>query len=193
MTWRRVAPAARRRPTSRARSATVIDSVLKMRNAPPNRASAAISAVVAWKSIVEARIEAARSSGPDRTYGSPVSASSSSTETAAAVVSSPSERSTRETAPVANSRPASAKAEDHGPPVGRGERSVAGQDPDDRLGPRAVGPAQGDRTAERQAVVVRHPLGDEGTGRIRRRRGPVPRPGRGRGAPGTSPGRSRGR
>ena len=67
LTWRRVAPAARSRPTSRARSVTVIDSVLKMRNAPPNRASAAMSAVVAWKSTVEARIEAARSSGPEST------------------------------------------------------------------------------------------------------------------------------
>ena len=40
---------------------TVIDSVLKMRNAPANRAIAAISAVVAWKSVVDARSAAARS------------------------------------------------------------------------------------------------------------------------------------
>ena len=42
---------------------TVIDSVLKIRNAPANSAIAAISAVVAWKSAVEARSEAARSCG----------------------------------------------------------------------------------------------------------------------------------
>ena len=62
-TWPRVAPAARSRPTSRTRSMTVIESVLKMRKAPVNRAIAAIIAVVAWKSAVEARSEAARSAG----------------------------------------------------------------------------------------------------------------------------------
>ena len=46
---------------------TVIESVLKIRNAPVNRAIAAISAVVAWKSAVEARSESARSSGDDTT------------------------------------------------------------------------------------------------------------------------------
>ena len=69
ITWPRRAPAARSRPTSRIRSVTVIDSVLKMRNAPANRAIAAISAVVAWKSVVDARSEAARSCGEDSTYG----------------------------------------------------------------------------------------------------------------------------
>ena len=43
-TCRRVAPAARSRPTSRTRSPTVIDSVLKMRNAPTNSVIAATSA-----------------------------------------------------------------------------------------------------------------------------------------------------
>ena len=51
--WPRVAPAARRRPSSRARSTSVMESVLKMRNAPVNSAIAAMSAVVAWKSAVE--------------------------------------------------------------------------------------------------------------------------------------------
>ena len=68
--WPRVAPAARSRPSSRARSTSVIESVLKMRNAPVNRAIAAMSAVVAWKSAVDERSEAARSAGEDRTYGS---------------------------------------------------------------------------------------------------------------------------
>ena len=62
-TWRRVVPAARSRPTSRKSSVTVIDSVLKIRNAPPNSETAAMSAVVAWKSAVDDRSDAARSAG----------------------------------------------------------------------------------------------------------------------------------
>ena len=46
---------------------TVIESVLKIRNAPANSAIAAIRAVVAWKSDVEARSEAARSCGVETT------------------------------------------------------------------------------------------------------------------------------
>ena len=84
MTWRRLAPAARRRPTSRNRSETVIDSVLKIRNAPANRATAAMRPVVAWKSAVDARSEAARSCGEDSTYGSVTRRVSSAAETAAA-------------------------------------------------------------------------------------------------------------
>ena len=48
-----------------------------MRNAPTNSATAAISAVVARKSAVETRSDAARSRGDDSTYGSAVSATSS--------------------------------------------------------------------------------------------------------------------
>ena len=48
-----MAPAARSRPSSRTRSATVIERVLKIRNEPTNRATAAISAVVERKSAVE--------------------------------------------------------------------------------------------------------------------------------------------
>ena len=62
-TWPRVAPAARSSPTSRIRSTTVIESVLTMRNAPAKSAIAAISAVVDWKSAVEARRPSARSCG----------------------------------------------------------------------------------------------------------------------------------
>ena len=75
------APAARSSPTSRTCSMTVIDSVLKIRNAPANSATAAISAVVAWKSVVELRSEAARSCGVDRTYGCAWSRASSASET----------------------------------------------------------------------------------------------------------------
>ena len=49
------------------RSDTVIESVLKMRNAPTKRATAASSEVSAWNAPVEARSEAARSPGPVRT------------------------------------------------------------------------------------------------------------------------------
>ena len=52
------------------RSPTVIDRVLMIRNEPTNRTMAAISAVVAWKSAVEARSPAARSDGEAKTYGS---------------------------------------------------------------------------------------------------------------------------
>ena len=102
LTWRRVAPAARSRPTSRTRSETVIDRVLKMRNAPANKARAAISALVAWKSIVDARIVEARSAGVDRMYGSPVSRCSSSAATASVVAPAPSPISTREAPSSAN-------------------------------------------------------------------------------------------
>ena len=66
-TWPRVAPAARSRPTSRIRSSTVIESVFTMRNAPAKSAIAAISAVVAWKSAVEARRPSASSFGVEIT------------------------------------------------------------------------------------------------------------------------------
>jgi hypothetical protein len=69
VSWRRVAPAARSSPSSLTRSVTVIDSVLKMRNAPTNSATAAISAVVERKSAVELRSDVAMSAGDDRTYG----------------------------------------------------------------------------------------------------------------------------
>ena len=83
--WRRVAPAARSRATSRIRSAMVIETVLKMRNALAKSATAATSAVVAWKSAVDARRDAARSAGRLRTYGSFVSRASSALATPSAV------------------------------------------------------------------------------------------------------------
>ncbi len=83
ITCPRRAPAARSSPTSRIRSVTVIDSVLKIRNAPANRATAAISAVVAWKSLVDARSAAARSVGDDSTYGSLTRRVSSADDTTA--------------------------------------------------------------------------------------------------------------
>ena len=55
LSWARVAPAARSSPTSRARSPTVIESVLTIRNAPTNRTIAATSAAVPWKAAEEAR------------------------------------------------------------------------------------------------------------------------------------------
>ena len=96
--WPRVAPAARRSPSSRARSTSVMESVLKMRNAPVNSAIAAMSAVVAWKSAVDDRSEAARSAGDDSTYGSMSRRPSSAVATASGSVPSASAMSTRETA-----------------------------------------------------------------------------------------------
>ena len=61
MTWARVVPAARSRPTSRVSSATVMDSVLKMRNAPANRTTAATSSSAPRKSAISERSESARS------------------------------------------------------------------------------------------------------------------------------------
>ena len=103
-TCRRVAPAARSRPNSRTRSVTVIDSVLKMRNAPTNRAIAAMSAVVERKSAVETLRDAARSRGDERTYGSEVRATSRAFETSRAVAPSPTTMSTRLTPSSPSSR-----------------------------------------------------------------------------------------
>ncbi len=70
LSWARVAPAARSSPTSRARSPTVIDSVLTIRKAPTNRTIAATRAAVPWNDADEARRFRARSPGEARTYGS---------------------------------------------------------------------------------------------------------------------------
>ena len=103
---------------------TVIDSVLKMRNAPPNRATAAISAVVAWKSAVEARSEAARSAGPDSTYGSVVSrVRARPATTASAVAPAASPMSTRVTPSVAEQGLRRAERDDHDPAAGRSDRA----------------------------------------------------------------------
>ena len=102
VTWRRVAPAARSKPTSRTCSTTVIDSVLKIRNAPANSAIAAMSAVVAWKSVVELRSEAAMSCGVDSTYGCVWSRETSASETVPTSVPAATPMSTRVTAVSAN-------------------------------------------------------------------------------------------
>ena len=75
LSWSRVAPAARRSPTSRARSPTVMVKVLTMRNAPTNRTIAATRAAVDWKALDDARRLLAMSPGDDRTYGSVIRAS----------------------------------------------------------------------------------------------------------------------
>ena len=67
MTWRRVAPAARRSPTSRDRSTTVREMVLKTRTEPAKSAIAAIIDRIDWKSAVAARIDARRSGGDETT------------------------------------------------------------------------------------------------------------------------------
>ena len=102
VTCRRVMPAARRSPTSRARSATVIASVLKMRNAPPKSARAATSAIVIRKSEVAARSRATSSSGVVRVYGSTESRRSSAAVTEATPLPRTRPRSTRSTESVLN-------------------------------------------------------------------------------------------
>ena len=77
MTCRRVAPTARRSPTSRMRSDTAIESVLKMRNAPTKSTTAATSASVVRKSPVSPRSRSAISDGSSMMYGSYVSRLSS--------------------------------------------------------------------------------------------------------------------
>ena len=76
MTCERVAPAARSNPTSRNRSVTVIESVLKIRNAPAKRTTAATSSSVPRKSTVSARSESAVSDVRASRYGSVVIVSS---------------------------------------------------------------------------------------------------------------------
>ena len=66
-----------------------------MRNAPTKSETAAISAVIARKSAVDERSDAARSRGDDSTYGSAVSATSSAELTSAGVAPSPTMMSTR--------------------------------------------------------------------------------------------------
>jgi len=100
-TWPRVAPAARRRPTSRARSPTVIDSVLTIRKAPTKRTTAATSAAVAWKSAEEARRLCAIPAGDARTYGS-VRRLANAVVVASALAPGASSRSTRVTPSRAN-------------------------------------------------------------------------------------------
>ena len=65
LSWSRVAPAARSSPTSRARSPTVMVSVLTIRNAPTNSTIAATSAAVDWNALEEARRLLAMSPGDD--------------------------------------------------------------------------------------------------------------------------------
>ena len=118
-------------PSSRTRSTTVIDSVLKIRKAPANRAMAPMSAVVAAKSPVEARIEAPRSCGEDRTYGS------SSRRRLEGIRDRCRRRPVVESdvdpgEPVrAEDRLGGLERNDDGPAATAGPRSVAGEDADD--------------------------------------------------------------
>ncbi len=168
-TCRRVAPAARSRPTSRIRSVTVIESVLKMRNAPTKSATAARSEVRAWNAPVDARRLAPRSPGPVRTYGSVVRERSRASDTAAALApgSRPTSirlmpicpKTTRAWVSVMTTvRPAASKS---GP--------LPRQDPDDRdPGRRRIAQAlERDRRADLQPVGGGEPFRDE-RGGVRR-------------------------
>ena len=128
----------RRRAAGRPRGSaptTVIDSVLKMRNAPANRAIAAISAVVAWKSAVDARSAAARSCGEDSTYGSADRRASRAADDRGAVRARRRGRCRRGVTPsVANTAWAVRSGTMTVRPNGAGQRAVAGDDPDHAVG-----------------------------------------------------------
>ena len=118
---------------------TVIDSVLKMRNAPANRAIAAISAVVAWKSVVELRRAAARSCGEDSTYGCVLSRDSSRADTAAALAPAGQPDVDAGHAGLAEDLLRGGQRDDHRPAEGAGQRSVAADDADDPVGDAVAG------------------------------------------------------
>ena len=84
-----------------------------------------MSAVVAWKSVVEARSAAARSCGEERTYGSLTSRSSSAAETVAGSVAGARPMSTRVTPVV----PKTAWAVDSGTMTVRPKAPVSGPSP----------------------------------------------------------------
>ena len=161
MTCRRVAPAARSRPSSRIRSETVIDSVLKIRNAPTNRATAAMSAVVGRKSAVDARSEAARSCGEDSTYGSVTRRVSSAAETAAGVRALGEADVDPADAGVAEDRLRRPQRHDDRPAERPGQRPVAGDDADDPVVDRVARPLERELGADAQPVLLGQPLGDE--------------------------------
>ena len=142
VTWRRVMPAARRSPMSRARSATVMASVLKIRKAPPKSASAATSAIVARKSAVEARRAAMRSPGVDSVYGSDVSRRSSDAMTAVMSPPGASPTSARLTASVPTRACAAPSGTMTLRPAGSGSPGTAARMPEMRnaRGPDAADP-----------------------------------------------------
>ncbi len=129
VTWRRVIPAARRSPTSRARSATVIESVLKIRNAPPNRATAATRATATRISAVAASSAAATSSGALTVYGSNVRRCSREAVALAASVPSASRTSTAVTRSVAKSACAASSGTTTLRAAGSGSPGVATRTP----------------------------------------------------------------
>ena len=167
-TWRRVAPAARSRPSSRTRSVTVIDSVLKMRNAPTNRATAAISAVVERKSAVETRSDAARSPGDERTYGSVVRATSRASDDLAGCRALADDDVDPADALLAEQPLRRPKRDDDRPAARTDERPVALDDPDDLERDRAAGAGlEREVGAHAEGVLGGEPLGDEDGERLR--------------------------
>ena len=147
---------------------TVIESVLKMRNAPTKSATAAISAVIARKSAVDERSDAARSRGRRQhvrlgrqrdlerraDLGRGGALADDDVDAADAVER---EQPLR--------RP---ERDDDRPAAGADERAVAGQDPLDRERDRAVGAAlERDVRADREPFLGGEPLGDERPERLR--------------------------
>ena len=168
-TWPRVAPAARSRPTSRVRSMTVIESVLRMRNAPAKRAIAAISAVVAdevggrgserggelGRRPYDVRLD---QQPRPRSVGRPPRGRRRS-RARRRPASRPAGR--RPPGPSAAARPRC------GRPRRRAARRRARM-PTTRYSPGSPAPSTVERGADRQAIVARESLGDEGLRRLAR-------------------------
>ena len=149
----RVAPAARSSPSSRTRSTTVIDMVLKMRNAPANSATAAINAVVAAKSPVDAAIAAAISRGVETTYGSSSSAVSSASTTASSIAPRRKVEIDPGHALGTEQRPRHRQPRDHGASGRATPRTVARQDAADSQVDRRVDALEPEPRADRQSVL----------------------------------------
>ncbi len=175
-------PAARSRPTSRARSATVIDSVLKMRNAPPKRATAATSAIVGprsrpWPLPARRRGRRAWLS----VYGSTVSRCSSSAVTPAVSAPSATRTSTAVTRSVAKRCCAASRATTTDRRAGSGRPGSRARTPTTRKTAGRDGriPEQRDRGADAEPVLAGQLGGDErpvivaGAQRRARRQGAV--------------------
>ncbi len=163
VTWRRVMPAARRSPTSRARSATVIASVLKIRNAPPKSATAATSAIVIRKSAVAASSRAVSSSRVVNAYGSTESRRSRAAVTAGTVLPLATPTSTRSIAFVPNRAWAAWSGTTMVLPAGSGSYGAGARIPahPERPRPRFRRPVEGDRAPHRESVRPGERVRDE--------------------------------
>ena len=136
--------------------------MLKIRNAPANRAIAAIRAVVAWKSAVDARSAAARSCGDERTYGSRGQARLERGRDGRPVGAGAEPDVDPRHAGLVEDGLGGLERDDDGPPERPGERPVAGHDPDDAIADRVAGGLHRERRSDGQAILRGEALGDQG-------------------------------